>query len=166
MKDLTKDVDIQIMHDGYDDNCIISYSYDAVFRLRPGKYDGHLGLSCDHVRQACDELYVHFSMLMSAVIVHGCVTEDLSVSTVLPNRKGKNLNFSDSHNYRGIASSSIPGKMLDVYVNNRYDSNITTSSQQFGFKKGHLTSMFSMILKETLEYYRQGNNTVYCRLLC
>ena len=61
--------------------------------------------------------------------------------------------------------SSILGKMLDAYVINRYDSIITTSSQQVGLKKGHSTSICSMILKETLEYYRRGNNTVYCTML-
>ena len=55
--------------------------------------------------------------------------------------------------------------MLDAYVINRYDSIITTSSQQFGFKKGHSTSMCSMFLKETLEYYRRGNNTVNCTMM-
>ena len=84
---------------------------------------------------------------------------------VLPIPKGKTSSYFNSNNYRGIASSSIPGKMLDVYVNNRYDSNITTSSQQFGFKKGHSTSVCSTILKETLEYYRRGNYTVYCIML-
>ena len=124
MKDRTKGIDIQIMHDGCDDNRIISLKdiIDVVSRLRPDEYDGHLGLSSDHVRHAGDELYVHFSMLMSAVIVHGCVTENVSTSTVLPISKGKNLIYSDSYNYRGIALSSIHGKMLDAYVINRYNS--------------------------------------------
>ena len=76
MKGLTKDIDIWIMHDGYDDNCFISLKdiINAVSRLGPGKYDGHLGLSSDHVRQACNKLYVQFSKLMSVVIIHCCVT--------------------------------------------------------------------------------------------
>ena len=61
--------------------------------------------------------------------------------------------------------SSTLGKMLDAYVINHKDSIITTSSQQFGFKKGHSTSKCSMIHKETLEYYRRGYNTVYCSML-
>ena len=74
--------------------------------------DGHLGLSSNHVKHACDEWYTHASLLLTALTVHGCVTEDLSISTVLPISKGRNLNYSDSANYRGIALSSIFGKIL------------------------------------------------------
>ena len=60
-------------------------------------------------------------MMFTALIVHGSITDDLSSSTVLPIPKGKNLNYSDSTNYRGIALSSILGKIFDSYVLNRYD---------------------------------------------
>jgi hypothetical protein len=61
------------------------------------------------------------------------ITDDLSVSTVLPIPKGKNLNYSDSANYRGIALSSIFGKLFDSHVLTRYDSFLAASSLQFGF---------------------------------
>ena len=82
MKDLTKDIDIQIMHDVYDDNCTISLKdiINAVSRLRPGKYDGQSAiLVCPLTmsdKHAMSYMFIIFSMLMSAVIVHGCVTED------------------------------------------------------------------------------------------
>jgi Reverse transcriptase (RNA-dependent DNA polymerase) len=79
--------------------------------------------------------------------------------------KGKSLNYSDSTNYRGIALSSILGKIFDAYVLNRYDSLLASSNLQFGFKAGHSTSMCTMLLKETLEYYRGNNGTVYCTML-
>jgi hypothetical protein len=104
-------------------------------------------------------------MLLSALIVHGSITDDLSVTTILPIPKGKNLNYSNSANYRGIALSSIIGKIFDAYILNRYNSLLVSTSLQFGFKTGHSTSMCSMILKETLEHYRRNNNTVYCVML-
>ena len=97
--------------------------------------------------------------------MHGCITDDLSVSTVLSIPKGKNLNYSDSANYRGRALSSICGKLFDSYVLTRYDSLLAASSLQFGFKAGFSTSMCSMILKETLEHYRRNGSTVYCTML-
>jgi hypothetical protein len=138
---------------------------EAVSRIKSGKHDGYLGLSSDHVKHACHELFIHLSMLFTALIVHGSITDDLSTSTVLPIPKGKNLNYSDSSNYRGIALSSILGKIFDSYVLNRYDSILTSSNLQFGFKAGYSTSMCSMILKETLEYYRRNKSTVYCTML-
>ena len=104
-------------------------------------------------------------MLFTALTVHGSTTEDLTSSTVLPISKGKNLNYSDSTNYRGIALSSILGKIFDAYVLNRYDDLLTSPPLQFGFKAGYSTSMCSMILKETLEYYRHNKSTVYCTML-
>jgi len=71
---------------------------EAVSRIKSGKHDGHLGLSSDHVKHACHELFIHLSMLFTALIVHGYITDDLSSSTVLPIPKGKNLNYSDSTN--------------------------------------------------------------------
>jgi hypothetical protein len=105
------------------------------------------------------------SLLLTALTVHGCITDDLSISTVLPIPKGKNLNYSDSSNYRGLALSSIFGKIFDAYVLTRYDSLLAASNLQFGFKAGYSTSMCSMILKETLEHYRSNKSTVYCTML-
>ena len=62
---------------------------DAVARLKSGKHDGHLGLSYDHVtscmpRVLCSLMYV----MLTSLIVHGSITDDLSSSTVVPIPKG------------------------------------------------------------------------------
>jgi hypothetical protein len=167
MASLQQDINDKISIDGYNEHCIITGNdvRDAVSRLKSGKHDGYMGLSSDHVKHACDEWYVHTSLLLTALTVHGCVTDDLSISTVLPIPKGKNLNYSDSANYRGIALSSILGKISDAYILTRYDNLLSSSNLQFGFKAGYSTSMCSMILKETLEHYRRNGSTVYCTML-
>jgi len=83
-------------------------------QLKPGKHDGHCGLSLDHVINACDELYIHIAMLLSALVVHDYITDDLLFSSVLPLPKGKNLNYSDSANNKGIALSSIMGSIYNL----------------------------------------------------
>jgi len=85
MHDAAQFVAVQVVQ--YSDlDCQITFNdvVDAVARLKPGKHDGHMGLSSDHVKHACDEWYTHVSLLLTALIVHGCITDDLSVSTVLP----------------------------------------------------------------------------------
>jgi hypothetical protein len=119
---LQNDIKHKIVADGYNEHCVINDVVDAVARLKPGKHDGHMGLSSDHVKHACDEWYTHVFLLLTALTVHGCITDDLSVSTVLPIPKGKNLNYADSANYRGIALSSLFGKIVDAYVLTRYDN--------------------------------------------
>jgi Reverse transcriptase (RNA-dependent DNA polymerase) len=113
---------------------------------------------------ACDEFFIHIAMLMSALVVHGCVTDDFTLNTVLPIAKAKNVNCSDSTIYRGIALSLILGKYFDLYGLSRYESCLTTSNLQFGFKRGHSTSMCTMILTETIDYYRTNENDVYCTM--
>ena len=70
----------------------------------------------EHLKHACDELFVQIALLFTSMAVHGCVPEDLQISTVIPIPKGKNANLTDSNNYRGIALSSIIGKVLDLIV--------------------------------------------------
>jgi len=102
-----------------------------------------------------------FVYVVRRPIVQGCITEDLSSSTVLPIPKGKNLNYLDSTTYRGIAPTSLLGKIFDSYVLNRYDSILTSANLQFGFKAGYSTSMCSMIVKETLEYYHKNRSPAW-----
>jgi len=55
--------------------------------------------------------------------------------------------------------------ILLVCTESLYESFLTTSSLQFGFKRGHSPSMCTMILKETIDYYRLNSNDVYCTML-
>ena len=131
------DINDKIIADGYNEHCIIVFNdvVDAVAQLKPGKHDGHMGQSSDHVKPACDnEWYTHACLLLTALTLDGCTTDDLSVSTVLPIHKGKNLNHADSANYRGLALSSLFGEMFDAYVLTRYDTLLAASSLQFGFE--------------------------------
>ena len=46
---------------------------DTVQELKRGKRDGFSGLMSDHVINACDELFIHISLLLSSVLVHGTI---------------------------------------------------------------------------------------------
>ena len=164
---LKQDINDKVNMIAYNDRCVMTVHdiVDAVARHKSGTHDDYLGLSSDHVQHACQEFHVHSSMMFTSLIVHSSITDDLSSSTFLPFPKGKNLNCSDSANYKGIALSSILGKIFDSYELNRYDSMLTSSNLQFGFKAGCSTLMCSMIFKETLEYYHENKSTVYCTML-
>ena len=99
------------------------------------------------------------------MLVHGVVSADFLVSSIIPIPKGKNSTGVDSNNYRAIALSSIFGKIFDRIILNRYSNILITSERQFGFKKGHSTFMCTMVLKETIDYYTSNNETVFCTLL-
>ena len=71
----------------------------------------------------------------------------------IPIPKGKNVNITDSSNYRAIALSSIFGKVFDLIFLHKFYMCLCTTEQQFGFKRRHSTDMCTMVLKETLSYY-------------
>ena len=86
----------------------------AVCKLKSGKCDDNFEVSSDHLKKHV--MNCIFICLTSASVTHGHVTDDLSFSFVLPIPKGKNLNYVDSANYRGIALSSIIGAVFNLIV--------------------------------------------------
>jgi len=88
----------------------------AVGHPKPHKRDGCIDLSSDHIVNACDELFVHITLLFNAIIVHGALPDNFLRSTIVAILKGRNIDGSNSNNYRGIALSSIFGKLMDNIV--------------------------------------------------
>ena len=105
-----------------------------------GKSNGNYGLMSDHFKATGDDLCVYISFLLSELLTHGVVPDDLVRSTVVSIPKGKNVNMTDSSNYRGITLSSIFGKMLDLVVLCCYGDQLCSSGSQFGFKAKRSTN--------------------------
>jgi len=108
--------------------------------------------------------YAHFTVV-SANLIHGVAPDYMYSSTIIPIPKGKHANVTDSSNYRGIALSSIFGKVFDLFFLDKYSDCLCTSELQFGFKAGHFTDMCSMVLKETLAYYVVDGGSAFCTFL-
>ena len=104
-------------------------------------------------------LLVHLSLLISAMFTHGFVLDELTISTIVPIPKPK-LDACISNNYRSIALCSIIGKLIDLVLLNKLADKLVTSDLQFGFKKGHSTSMCTQLLKETVSYYTSNDSSV------
>jgi len=111
---------------------------------------------------SCDMLYVHLSFLFTAMLIHGVAPRDFMLSSILPVPKNKLVSVSNSENYRGMALSSILGKILDHLLLCKYSDKLCTSEQQFGFKRQSSTNTCTLVLKETLSYY--VNNRSICLL--
>jgi len=160
--DIRRDIDSLIID--WDDNCCVTVHevYDAICKLKPGKSDGNIGLSSDYFIHAGSALFMHISLLFSGLLVHGCVPECMLTSTVIPIPKGKQANRTDSNNYRGIALSSVFGKLFDLVKSTRYRERLRSCNFQFGFKARRSTDMCTMILKKSIAYYVNHNSSVYC----
>ena len=167
MSAIVNELNSLIAETAFDSNSAITCNdvMSAINKLKSNKNDGNKGLSSDHLKVGSNELSVHISLLLTGILVHGCVPDDMAVSTVIPIPKGRNANFADSANYRGISLSSMFGKIFDLIVINRYSASLFTSDLQFGFKLKRSTNICSLILKECISYYNVNNSTVYCTML-
>jgi Reverse transcriptase (RNA-dependent DNA polymerase) len=128
----------------------------AVHQMKAGKRESILN--------APDSLHVHLSLLLSAMFTHGFVIDELTVSTTVPIPKPK-LNACNSSKYRSIALGSIIGKLIDLVLLQKLAHKLLACDLQFGFKKGHSTSMCTQFLKETVAYYTSNDSSVYCIML-
>ena len=108
---------------------------------------------------------MHLACLLSAVIVHGIAPTNFLLSTIVPIPKGHNANLSVSENFRGIALSSIQGKLFDNIILERYQRQLSSSELQFGFKRKSSTNLCSMVLKETLSYYTSNHTPDFCTFI-
>jgi hypothetical protein len=167
LRSVKNDIDVLLSNAYCVPECVVSPSevLSAIGKLNLGKNDGNTGLSSDHFKNGCEELSVYISFLFSALLIHGAAPEEFISSTVIPIPKGKGLNPTDSANYRGIALSSIFGKVFDLFILNRFCDELCTSPLQFGFKAKSSTSMCTMVLKEVIAYYTAHGGSLYCIML-
>ena len=119
----------------------------VVHQMKAGKREGDGLFSSDCILNAHDSLHVHLSLLLSAMFTHGFIIDELTVSTIVPIPKPK-LNVCVSSNYRSLALGLIIGKLIDLVLLQKLADKFLTCDLQFGFKKGHLTSMCTQLLKE------------------
>lgn len=142
-------------------DCVFTHDevHTAVSKLRAHKRQGCGDLSSDHLIHAGGDFLQLVAHLFTMIVTHGTFVGDFLYSTIIP--IPKNSATSNSANFRGIALSSIFGKVFDKIILLRYQSQLATSEHQFGFKPGCSTSHCTVILKETLYYYTHNNNPVY-----
>jgi len=134
----------------------------AFDRLKPHKSDGCTDLTSDHLKHAGTDLFEHIALLLNSVLIHGTLLENFVYSTIVPMPKGRNVNAADSNNFRGIALSSVYGKLLYNIVLFQFRDELQTSQLQFGFKAKSITNLCTFVLKEALSYYATNQINVFC----
>ena len=167
LHDIVADVETSISNDALTSHFIVS-QYDvqaAIAKLKPHKNDGDIGLSSNHFIHADRDFSIHVAFLFSAIITHGSVPSDFLTSTIIPIPKNRHVSASNSDNFRGIALSSVYGKLFDNVILCKYYDKLASSDLQFGFKPNSSTNMCTMVLKETISYYVRNNTPVFCTFL-
>ena len=167
MLELTKDVNSSLTGNFDISNCIFK-GRDiklAVSHLKRFKSDGITSLSSECFINAGDDLMIYIALLFNALTIHGTAPDNFHLSTIVPIPKGHNTNKTDSANFRGIALSSIFGKIFDNIILQRFSPFLMSCDLQFGFKAKCSTNMCTMVLKETLAYYSHNQTPTFCAFL-
>ena len=137
----------------------------AVSELKKGKHNGSFEYYSDHFINGTNKLNVLLSQLVSSMLTHGHAPEELLLSTIIPISKDKRKSKNDSDNYRGIALSSILGKLIDIIIIKSQVDVLGTSDLQFAYKEGSSTTQCTFVAKEVINYYVTNMSNVYCVFL-
>ena len=82
------------------------------------------------------------------MLSHGFVPRQFRFGTIIPIIKDKNGDAGDVNNYRGITISPIISKAFERILKNSFKDVLSSSSYQFGFKRGASTSHALFCLKK------------------
>lgn len=135
--------------------CIIASS------LANNKSSGLDGIPSEFFKYAPTFIYDWMSAFINGVLTHCHVPAALTDVLIRPVIKNRLKDPTDSANYRPIALSSSASKLIESVIYERAKEYLTTSANQFGFKRNHSTDMCIFALKETVNYYYSMNTPVF-----
>ena len=150
----------------YHSHCInVSQIMEGISFLKHGKKDGSDGHMTDHLKYGTNQLYTLLSLLFTSMMQHGYAPDNFLISTIVSIPKSTRKSMNSSDNYRGISLSSVLGKLYDWILLKTNSHVFKSSDLQFGFKPKHSTTQCTFIVNEVINYYQNGNSSVYVMLL-
>ena len=138
----------------------------AVINLKSGKASGPDGIAAEALKYGGKLLAVHLTLFFNMLVAHCYIPADLTMTSIVPMLKNKAGDATDLNNYRAIALSNSISKLLESVMLNcfqTYDKH--EDFYQFGFKRRHSTTDACLVLKSTIDYYRQRGSHVFVNLL-
>ena len=134
---------------------------DAVSSLSARKCAGPDKLCAEHLLHAGNKLIILLSLLFNAMCKHVFIPSSLMDTVVIPIIKDKRESISDKNNYRPIAITNVISKVLEAIILRQIENKLSTSDNQFGYKRSHGSEMCVFALKQVIEYYKHNNSPVY-----
>lgn len=171
MSSLLRDIDHDIVKKCVPGECSASHVVSprdvemAICDLKAGKVDGFAGQCSDHLINGTNSLHVSLAQLFTCMLTHGFAPDSFLISTIISIPKNKRKSLNDSDNYRGIALSSVLGKVFDRIILMKNSVELSTSDLQFGFKPKHSTTQCTFVVDEVTKYYTKHGSNVFVMLL-
>jgi hypothetical protein len=133
----------------------------AVKKLKSGKSSGLDNLNSEHYIYASDRLYVLLTLFLNLCFIHGYLPKSVMDTVIIPIIKDNKGDVTDKNNYRPIAMTTVVSKLIELIIIDKYSECLTTTDNQFGYKKSHSTDQCIFVLKQITEYYVSANSPVY-----
>lgn len=133
----------------------------AIKAMKTGKSPGIDGLSCEHYIYANDKLHDLLRTFINAAIIHGYIPGKVLETVLVPIIKDKKGIVTNKDNYRPIAIANVASKIVEMLILLKYENYLTSSENQFGFKKKSSTDMCIFLLKEVIDYFNSNGSPVY-----
>ena len=128
------------------------------------EYSNILSMS-DYIINMSHRFSIILTFVFNGPIVHNITPHEMLNGTIVPIPKNKGKSLNDSLNYRSITLSSIVGKLMDNAILIKHQDTLNSSDYQLGFKRAHSTTQCTLVVEETVEYYRRNHNDVYAMFL-
>ena len=145
--------------------CIAAKSFGdvsvVISKFKKGKAVGLDGISGESLINWNSKLSLYLSMWFQAMLIHGYVPHSLMKTKIIPLVKNKCGALSDLNNYRPVAIATTISKVFETILLNRCENYLYPSDNQFGFKAGHSTDMCIHTLRNSIEYFKIRNTTVF-----
>jgi len=138
---------------------LVSMNDDALDNQIKGKAAGPDGIDMEADIYGGHRLRSHLCLLFNACISHGYLAHAVLDCVILPLIKNKG-DLNDADYYRAIAISDSISKLLEACILDNIKSFADVDKYQFGFKPEHFTSLFTSILKRTIDYYTSRSSHV------
>ena len=153
-------------------NCSCSSHYislnnviDAAFSMQKGKCSDDSSIHAEHIFNAPMPLFTRMEDLFNGMLLHGFVPSQFQRGTIVPIVKDRSGDKGEMNNHWGITIAPIISKVFEHALHIVFQSSLTTSAHQFGFKRKSSTSLAIHCLKETINYYTSHGSNVNCSFL-
>ena len=122
-------------------------------------------MKSDALLNGCHSLFIHISLLFSALLRCGVTPNNILLATLVSIPKNKRKCLNHSSNYRAIALGSIFSKnfniIIIIIIMEKIIPYLRLLNLKFGFKAKHSTSQCSFVVEEVTYFYNRNDLQVY-----
>ena len=122
--------------------------HEAVSSLKMGKSPGIDCVNAEHIKYAGEVLIEPLRILMSSMLIHGYMPENMIKGVIVEIIKSKTKGVNDKKNNHPVCLSTMISRIFEHILLNRLKPHLETCHNQFGFKPKMGTELCILILKE------------------